>query len=391
MDKELRKIIIINLFLLISYLFTIETVCYVGRFILRKPNVGFLLKIKKRPKELNDKCQHMISHPFLGYIHDPDSGCIVKNGKIKNDYIEYPKNKNYLNSVITLGGSTTDGFYNHYNKGITWSSALSNILDHNKYKYSILNGGVGGYSSSQETLKLLLGINNIQKKKNVKLIISLNGINELPQYNTSLWQEQNLPFWNEFHVKTIKYKKYIDLRGHDAFISPPNLIAFPAFLSFIDGFSRGKDFTKLNKYVSYGESYTNNIYKEKAAIWTRNVKLMNYIAKENNAKYLVFLQPTMGINKNQTPTKKSSLDYKVYKSALNKKIYINEKFISHYKFTAKLYDELKDSCKKLDFCIDISSVAPPDGNNYTDPRHHNENGNKIIAKAIFTTIKKYLK
>ena len=35
------------------------------------------------------------------------------------------------------------------------------------------------------------------------------------------------------------------------------------------------------------------------------------------------------------------------------------------------------------FCYDISEIAPPIGNFYSDIRHHNENGNKIIAENIF--------
>ena len=53
----------------------------------------------------------------------------------------------------------------------------------------------------------------------------------------------------------------------------------------------------------------------------------------------------------------------------------------------KTFKEFKKECKLIEYCIDITNLAPPDGNKYANPRHHNELGNKIIADSIFETIK----
>ena len=252
--------------------------------------------------------------------------------------------------------------------------------------YSVLNGGVGGYSSSQELLKLLLSINNIDKKKNIKMVISLNGINETPTYDLSLWQEQNLPYWNSYQIMSLQSKKYIDISGKFDKVQ-----LLPSFNSFFTNLRKKQFSNTLKKYVSYEESFDEDYFKQKALLWEQNVKLMKAIAREKNAQYLVFLHPSMGINESQIPKNENTKDFEAYKLNLNKTIQFNKSIeLDKYDSMQKLFAELKKSCKKLDFCIDITEVAPPVGNNYNDPRHHNENGNRIIAREIYSYVQKYL-
>jgi hypothetical protein len=52
------------------------------------------------------------------------------------------------------------------------------------------------------------------------------------------------------------------------------------------------------------------------------------------------------------------------------------------------YKKFKERCNIIEFCIDITHVAPPSiDSNYSNPRHHNENGNLLIAKEIFDNLK----
>ena len=82
----------------------------------------------------------------------------------------------------------------------------------------------------------------------------------------------------------------------------------------------------------------------------------------------------MGLKDYQIPLKETSNDYLLYKNAGGE---------SGFKLINLLYKNLKERCKRLDFCIDISDIAPPTGENYNDPRHHNQNGNLIIAEKIY--------
>ena len=103
---------------------------------------------------------------------------------------------------------------------------------------------------------------------------------------------------------------------------------------------------------------------------------MNLVAKVIDANYKVFLQPTMGIN-GQIPTNEKTLDYKIYNEEMTDEYY--KKINDHY-------DKLKKYCDQLNFCVDISMIAPPLENFYNDIRHHNKLGNKIIAEEIFYNI-----
>ena len=47
---------------------------------------------------------------------------------------------------------------------------------------------------------------------------------------------------------------------------------------------------------------------------------------------------------------------------------------------------MSKSQDNLEFCIDISDIAPPSGDVYFDARHHNAKGNKIIANEIHETL-----
>ena len=63
--------------------------------------------------------------------------------------------------------------------GNTYPLLLDKLLKSN-YKYDVINGGVGGYSSTQELLKLLIEVGELNM--NTEIIISFNSINELWGY-----------------------------------------------------------------------------------------------------------------------------------------------------------------------------------------------------------------
>ena len=110
--------------------------------------------------------------------------------------------------------------------------------------------------------------------------------------------------------------------------------------------------------------------------WEKNVTRLNELVQLEGAKYFLFLQPTLGLNGIQSLPKKGSSDEKLYKS-------LSSSYISEIR---DLYKNLKDRCRRLKFCHDISDVAPPKGDFYNDPRHHNSKGNIIIAKHIWKVI-----
>jgi len=389
--KDAFKLISLNIAVLAFILLGVETLSVLGRFLLKKQFVGYIVKINYQNylNSLKDPCNRFVSHPILGHTHEINEECKVKNGKIIGPYILYDYGSQNKNTIVTLGGSTTDGFFNHFNNGITWSTELARVLEENSLKYAVLNGGVGAYGSSQELIKLLIDIPRIQREKKIKYVISLNGINELPGYRNKrissietdrLQFSYKLPLWNYFNIKLINSKKYLKQSTPIAFTFLPSTNTF--FKYFL---SEKGDMNLINNAekkwlkqfdLPFGNFVDSDPYQEAATQWEYNVKSMHAIAASNDAEYFVFLQPTMGLKTNQIPKNRESNDYEIYK---NLPPYY-EKNIN------TLYKELRLKCQKLEYCIDISSQVSPEGDLYSDARHHNEQGNKKMAKIIYNNI-----
>ena len=388
-------IVTINVIILFLILVGLETFALAGRFIFKKSYKGFILNLGLNDylKILNDPCNRMVTHPILGHTHEINDDCKVLNGKIIGPYVIYKNGEDKKDIILTLGGSTTDGFYNHINNGLTWSTKLSILLNQGSYNYGVVNGGIGGYDSSNELIKLLLDLPRFKREKNVKYVISLNGINELPGYrNRDLSNNEldfyyfayKLPLWNSLNIKTLSKRKFISQAA------PLKFELFPSTMSFIQWLGKNKSTTSLIKRAEndwlkhfnlpFGDFKNSDIYIEAANQWEYNVKNMHVIASNAGAKYFVFLQPTLGLFPNQIPTNKNSNDYKI----------MGKKSDTYYQNLNRLYSQLIPRCKKLEFCIDISSEVTPEGNVYNDPRHHNENGNNKLGQLIFENLEYYL-
>ena len=175
------KIILVNIFVFVLILFSIELIAFSTLKVYKKKTNHFLINTYPEERRyLNDPCQKMMTHPFLNHIHDHENLCNVKGGKVSGEFVFYfdenidIKKNEFL---MTLGGSTTDGFYNHLSNGETWPFHLSNIIKKNRENLKVLNGGTGGYSSTQELLKLILEVKNLlSTQSSISLSITLHSL-----------------------------------------------------------------------------------------------------------------------------------------------------------------------------------------------------------------------
>lgn len=105
------------------------------------------------------------------------------------------------------------------------------------------------------------------------------------------------------------------------------------------------------------------------------------VAKILNAEYIVFLQPTIGLEGVQSEFMNIiGKDSEIVQNTLKDESYI--------KNLRETYKKLKEHCENFSFCLDISDTAPPSSKNvYSNARHHNQKGNKIIASEIFEKLK----
>ena len=377
MLKKTYKIIFVNLLIFILLIILLEIFLIGVRYFTStedrpRPFLGFLYDFRKTTLEkkniLKNDCLRMRTHQFYDVTHDHNGKCEILNGEIYGSFVHHENNENFPN-LITLGGSTTDGFYEEI-YGKVWPSHLNDNIVQNNIHLNVINGGNGDFGSSQELLKLLIDVGNI---KNVKYVLSLSGINDMQGRNKYLRFQNKYPFWTNVNLEMFIYEKWIN----QSIISSRYL---PNILSLVSALKRRmKEYNNLsNELYQWEEALNSKNTQDRNSIqdWLYNVKMMNSISQSMGAKFFLFLQPTMGISDAQTPKDESSKNYKIY-DQLEEDYYIRVK--NHY-------NELRILCSKLEFCYDVSDIATAEKDVYFDARHHNEKGNKIIAEEIFQII-----
>ncbi len=385
--KRIFKIVSINILIFLFIALIIELISYsILKFYKKNPS-SFLIKTNlETRKYLDDPCQKMMTHPFLNHVHDHNNMCDVKGGKVSGEFVFYFDDSIDISSsefLVTLGGSTTDGFYNHISNGETWPFHLSNIVKKNDKKLKIINGGTGGYSSTQELLKLILKVKNLDL--NVKYVVSLSGINDMEDYMNNALILDHFPYFTQDILEMFNQDRWKIYNKVNIDILPNSmLLVYYVNKKFLKSkylnniydinFIDLKEEKKIATISKYDRKNISN-----ADLWFSNVKFMNSFSKVNGWKYYVFLQPTMGLEGVQSQAPENTNDRILLDKLKRSETYSNK--------INRLYEELKTHCKKLDFCFDISDIAPPVGNYYNDKRHHNSKGNMVIAKEIYKILK----
>lgn len=371
--KNKVKILLLNTLIFLFLIIFLESSGYIARKLLDKVSVGWVYRTDAQSLVLEEfPCVRMETHPVFSHVPDHRGDCKILGGYSNGPFIEYSQKKQD-NSIVILGGSTTSGFYQHYAKGKTWPLALSKILENENYKYDVINGGHGGYSTSEELLQLLLNVRRLNR--NIRVVISLNGINNLFSEN------RKYLFLNDRVAEMYERQMWIDQSFLSRFM--PNINSFIRYLSPESELKSEMGKRKNNK-INETKKMSN------VEIWESDIKIMHAISKSMGAEYFVFLQPTMGLDNAQSimPSNRNSNDAKMLDFILN-----DQGGWEGYRrgYRAKLngvYDQLIARCKIIEFCFDITNVAPPSNNhNYKNPRHHNENGNQLIANEIFNILK----
>ena len=370
-------ILIFLLLIIIPILFEIGF--GVGRLIIGKDfKIPYFLK-KIEIDSPNHPCNEMKTDTFFGHVKRSPYKCKPLGGSALGEYVDYEFSKNDKPVLITLGGSTTSGFYQFISNGETYPYWLAKI---SKNDYRVINGGIGAYSSSNELFKF---IRDGSLFRNLKVVISLNGINDLPGYGGEPRNEfLDYPFLTDIQLKMNRDQIWIDqrisLQPKDFFPNTKTLIDYFVKPEPVkaDGFLHSKK--KINTNEKKDDTFN---FVETADKWEKNIKRLRELVKLENAEYFVFLQPTMGLKGSQSEPLKDSNDEKVYKQWLS--FPQNENYLERLQ---SFYDELKDRCKNMPYCYDISDSVPPIGDVYFNMRHHNSKGNRLLAEKIWSILSK---
>ena len=244
--KKITKIIIINILILIILVIFLEICSGFLRIFYGKKFLPFLSYIDLNKPEISKPyhpCNEMKTDVLLSHVNNHNGKCKVKEGKVVGEYVVYNYGSNNNPILLTLGGSTTSGFYQFISNGDTYPKYLAELVSENYY---LINGGVGDYNSLQEFLKFN---RDGSRFKNLKLVVSLNGINELNDFYD---KSKSFPFLSVNQNKM--NLSLMDISGSALVISQFTICADTKRgrrPSFINAESPNLSKKLYNKFISY--------------------------------------------------------------------------------------------------------------------------------------------
>jgi lysophospholipase L1-like esterase len=311
---------------------------------------SFLISLPGKEEVKNKLAiMHNYLDPHLGYSHNNEKM------RLKNPYYTLDGFAVYTNKkskdekaikIIVLGGSTTDPKFKY-----CWPKQLYDIFEEKGIKCEILNGGVAGYSSNQELLKVIRDCLPLKPG----IIISMNGINDIATSHSLKGHPMVEPYQKKIFERIVKRLKKA---------SP----IFPNTVSLIKSLLIKEE--KSIRGINYGPVVRTTPWDQ----WRRNIMIIGTIAGKFDIKYLCFLQPVLGFG-----------DYNPIPAEVEM---IKRKGEDYFKVVNLFYGKAKEYSKGLPNCVDITNVFAGQVGMYKDPRHPNKEGYRVIAETVFFELMK---
>jgi hypothetical protein len=268
----MKKILLINLIILISILLTLE---FGARIYLK-------IKLGDQNAGLPMKNKNLEYKPFVMYGENWDKTFKKFNKKL---------DKNNFN-VLLIGGSTAEGFPENI-----LEKSLQNRI--NK-KVKVFNAGYGGYISTQELILLTRYANKLSPD----LIVNINGANDIIH---SL-------------KKNVKPGTFFLNNTYDLYLTKPFLS--PIF-KVLQSSQLYNAFTRITERKR-GSDYKISDYTEHLNIYIENIKSMSIFCDGLGVKYLNILQPHV-IFKNMRHDNEKKFTLLNYRNEIVKKLYLEIK------------------------------------------------------------------
>ncbi len=225
--------------------------------------------------------------------------------------------------IVALGGSTTEGGHEGYHGN--WPLPLRDLIEAGGQEATIYNGGVGGYSSSQELMKLVRDVMELRPH----LVISYSGTNEVQ------WTPTGHPMVSRHHAYLMG-----ELTNLDGTLLMPNTLVVLRRL--------------FNMHAVAGVEYGVATNISRAALWARNMKMMKAICDGFGVRFLAVLQPT-----------------------------------SRYKegFMGEFYTEAIPLADDTEYIANLVEALGGRDELYQDEVHLTKDGNEVIAKALYKELR----
>lgn len=247
--------------------------------------------------------------------------------------------------ILTLGGSTTDPTIGN-NK--SWPEYLYEMLINIRTNILIINGGLAGYAVNQEFLKFIRDGLDL----NVNMLITFDGYNDV--------------------LKEASYSDYLFLSAYGKKVYD-NIQNKGDFAPDTMGLRNVSEIVHGNQKIKGNES----------EVWTHFHKMIHAVAKEYNISDFGFLQPMIELG-NPIITKEA----KELNNALCNAVPLHKKKLAKMK---NFYNGVLDFVNSKNYMFDLTDIFDNQEDMYYDICHATDEGNWIIADAIFQQIKECIK
>jgi lysophospholipase L1-like esterase len=349
-----RKYIVFTIYLIVTVGFLLLAAEFASLRINRSRGVylPFLfanMKVKSfRPGERFNNLD-----PHLGYSHGENESRV---SALREKYSWYSGFAVYAQKpldqldhplILTLGGSTTDPVF-----GKLWPEELAGLLVEQELTGTVVNGGTGGYSSSQELLKLIR--DGLEFRPD--LVISYSGVNDRGTYGA-------LP-----HPMVNGYQRQLLdnlVRSGDVPYFPNTISLLKSVLSLKPGSTSG---LTINLGLAVDRNRGEWLY--------RNFALMNAVSRESGSVFLAVVQPNAYVGSYEWASD--------FENNGKPQYYIDS--------LRSLYIEIGEIAVQPDYVHSFMDIFNGiEGVYKGDGVHTREIGNRVIAENMLELIKKETK
>ncbi len=291
---------------------------------------------------------------FTQYYSDP-----VAEADRLDGTIVAPLPKRHPHKIVGLGGSTTDPSGEPKN----WVYQLSAQCSKASLSCHALNGGISGYTSTLELLKLERDVIPLRPD----IVVSLNGVND-----EGIWHFENVSFTTPYHRELSRFLAGALRDVRSPLYSPPALTGLLPNARFFFRLLRfnlsGKDGAAPARVdLGTADGFT------RAERWEYNVRMMHAVSAEFGARYFVVLQPHLGLAPQELARKLEQM---------GASIMFDEARMREF------YEDARARCAKLSYCLDLSRDFPLQARLFLDPMHLVTEGHALEGKRIFEFLRK---
>jgi len=312
-----------------------------------------------KPSALTHQPWFNVLDPLLGHAYDVD---FLQQGMptfhVSEGFVAYadPADRNRLR-IVALGGSTTEPYFMMRQNDPTsyshesWPFFLQQQLDALGIPAVVFNGGVAGYSTNQELLKLLRDVLPLQPD----VVLSLSGVNDQGFAHS----DKKHPMVHPHQART--FSTLAGAREPSRLL--PNTIAL----------ARNLLAPQAPLEVTFGPEVQTAPWTQ----WERNLRLMHAACDEFGVSFLAFRQPAVGVGAHPPDAEEAE-----YLRKYNESVARPGATITYADVIGLFYEKTNDVPARLPYCVDLADVFAGRPGMYRDARHQTAGGAQTIAEAV---------